>query len=59
MEILTFCSLYNNYRNRKYGERLYKVLSKEPNFDQYLRKYMDKEDLTRMKKTLKFLQGRK
>ncbi|XP_022904449.1 uncharacterized protein [Onthophagus taurus] len=42
-----------NPDTRKYGERLYKVLSKEKYFDMYLKKYIERDDLSKMKKILK------
>lgn len=38
---------------RKYGERLFKIFSKEPHFEYYLKKYLDPNDINRISIILK------
>ncbi|XP_044262214.1 uncharacterized protein LOC123009763 isoform X1 [Tribolium madens] len=44
-----------NLDTRKLAERLYKVLSKDTRFEVYLKKYLEKEQITKIKKTLRII----
>nr|XP_015839444.1 PREDICTED: protein FAM179A [Tribolium castaneum] len=44
-----------NLETRKLAERLYKVLSKDTRFEVYLKKYLEKEQITKIKKTLRII----
>ncbi|RZB40601.1 protein FAM179B-like, partial [Asbolus verrucosus] len=44
-----------NLETRKLAERLYKVLCKEPRFDIYLKKYLEKDQILKIKKTLRII----
>ncbi|XP_068911931.1 uncharacterized protein [Tenebrio molitor] len=44
-----------NLETRKLAERLYKVLCKESKFDMYLKKYLEKDQILKIKKTLRLV----
>lgn len=44
---------------RKYGERLYKLFSKETNFDTSLKQFLSKEDISQMDRSLKLIEKRR
>jgi uncharacterized membrane protein YbaN (DUF454 family) len=47
---VSYCFLF-----RKLAERLYKVLCKESKFDIYLKKYLEKDQILKIKKTLRLV----